>query len=151
MTNNLLEHKPYTYKENGSYVIYSVGKHHSRVDYCDVFFEEKFVFENKGTKQTEELLGLLNGAFLCGVSTAMADPRKELLKNYKPYSYKEVYHPSGLSWMGISGDYSYEIFFEEDKISTRGTKKQAEELIELLNKTYSIGVEREINDTRRIC
>lgn len=148
--NKLLEYKPYTFKENGSYVIYSVGKRHFRVDYCDVFFEGEFFLENKGVKQTEELLGLLNGAFLCGVSTAMVDPKKELLKEYKPYTYKEKYHPSGLSWMGISGDYSYEILFEEDKIKNKGTKKQAEELVELLNKTYKIGVERELNDTRRI-
>ena len=135
----MLSCKPYTFKENGQYIIHSAGKHHLRVDCCDVFFEGKFVFENKGLKQTEKLTNLLNGAFLCGKSDASSVSNKSVRK-HNPYTFKETYCRSPLVFFGILGHYVYEIFFEEDRIETRGDKKQAEELTARLNLAYAHGV-----------
>jgi len=141
----LLEHKPYSLQEKDYYEVISIGKHHSEIKIYDVMFEGDPIFEHRGERQSNELINFLNGAFLLGVSSAMANRDHKFLKHNKPYWFEKKYHSSALTFMGILGKHHWHIYFEGEQLTVKGTREYAETLTNRLNAAYNYGVLTYIN------
>jgi len=136
---DLLEHRPYSLQEKDYYEQVSIGKIICNVKIYDITLDGKPIIESKGEKQSNELVGFLNGAFIMGVSIAMGNRDAKHVKAYKPYWYEIKRHSSALVFMGILGKHHYHVYFEDEQIKVKGTLAQAETLIKQLNFAFQHG------------
>jgi len=141
---NLLHYKPYTFKEKDEIEIVSIGNSSAEIKLYDVLFEDVLLFEYKGEKQVEKMVNMLNGAFLLGVSQRLVSDSKNLV-NYVPYYHETFSKSSPLAFLGVLGGTGWKILFDGELVINKYTKKQADDMVNMLNGAFSFGVLKQEN------